>query len=85
MGGLVAGGVDIEALLHLLAEVPVDGAGLVVHLDLSEARHPKEQVLIVDETLVVWETLVVVPHLPVHAIEERSLCELSARKLEAFC
>ena len=80
MDGLVAGGVDTEALLHLLAEVPVDGARLVVHLHLPEARHPEEQVLIVDETLVLWETLVVVPHLPVHAIEERPLCEL----LEAF-
>ena len=63
----------------------MNDAGLVVHLHLSETRHPEEQVLIVDETLVVWETLVVVPHLPVHAIQERPLCELLARKLEAFC
>lgn len=75
-GVLVCWGVHIVAFLNLISQVFMDGAGLVADFDLPEPWHPKEEVLIVDEALILWQTFVVVPHLPVHAIEERPLCEL---------
>ena len=75
-GVLVGWGVHVVAVLDLVSQVLVDGAGLVADFDLSEARHPQEEILIVDETVIVWQTLVVVPHFPVHAVEEWPLCEL---------
>ena len=75
-GVLVGWGVHVVAVLNLISQIFVDGAGLIVDFDLSETWHPKEEVLVVDETLILWQALVVVPHLPVHAIEERPLCEL---------
>lgn len=57
----------------------MNGAGLIADFDLPEARHPEEEVLVVDKTLILWQAFVVVPHLPVHAIEEGSLCELSVQ------
>lgn len=47
-----------------------------MYSDLSKAWHAKEEVLIVDEALVLWQVLVVVPHLPIHAIDKGSLCKL---------
>lgn len=73
---LVGRGVHVVAVLNLASQIFVDGAGLVADFNLSEPWHSEEQVLIVDETLILWQALVVVPHLPVHAFEERSLCEL---------
>lgn len=64
------------AVLDFISKVLVDGAGLIVHFDLPQAGHPKEEVLVVDETLILGQVFIIVPHLPVHAIEERSLCEL---------
>lgn len=62
----------------------MDGAGLIVDFDLSKAWHPKEEILVVDETLILRQTLVVVPHLPVHAVEERPLCELQVKESQDF-
>lgn len=73
---LVCWSVHVVAVLNLVSQVFMDRAGLIADFDLSEPWHSKEQVLIVDETCVLWQALVVVPHLPVHAIEERSLCKL---------
>lgn len=75
-GVLVGWGVHAVAFLHLVSQVFVDGAGLVADFDLPEPRHTEEEILVVDEALVLWQALVVVPHLPVHAVEERPLCEL---------
>ncbi len=75
-GVLVGWGVHVVAVLNLVSQVFVDGAGLIADFDLPQPGHPEEEVLVVDETLILWQALVVVPHLPVHAIEERSLCEL---------
>ena len=73
---LVTVGVHVVAAVDLVSQVLVHGAGLVVNFDLSQARHPQQQVLVVDEAVVLWQALVVVPHLPVHATEEGPLCEL---------
>lgn len=73
---LVGWGVHVVAVLNLVSQIFMDVAGLITDFDLPEPWHPKEEVLVVDETLILREVLVVVPHLPVHAIEERSLCEL---------
>lgn len=73
---LVGWGVYVVAVLDLVSQIFVDGTGLVADFDLSEPGHSKEDVLVVNETLILWQALVVVPHLPVHPIEERSLCEL---------
>lgn len=75
-GVLVGWGVHVVAVLNLVSQVLMDGAGLIADFDLPEPWHPEEEVLVVDETLILWEALVVVPYLPVHAIEERPLCEL---------
>lgn len=75
-GVLVGRGVHVVAVLDLVSQVFMDGTGFVADFDLPEPRHSEEEVLVVDETLILWQALVVVPHLPVHAIEERSLCEL---------
>lgn len=76
-GGVLAGWrVHAVALVHLIPQVLVDGAGLVAHFELPQPRHAEEKVLVVDEALILRQALVVVPHLPVHAVEEGPLCEL---------
>lgn len=78
---LVARGVDIVAVLNLVSQVFVDRAGLVVNFDLPEAGHAQEEVLVVDETLVLRQALVIVPNLPIHAVEERPLGELQGQDI----
>lgn len=73
---LIGRSVHVVAVLNLISQIFVDVAGVIADFDLSEAWHSKEEVLVVDETLILWQAFVVVPHLPVHAIEERPLCEL---------
>lgn len=75
---LVGWGVHAVAVLDLISQIFVDGAGLIVDFDLPKAWNAKEEVLVVYETLILWQGLVVVPHLPIHAIEKGSLCELQA-------
>lgn len=75
-GVLIRWGVHVIAFLNLFSQIFVDGAGLVSDFELPEPWHPKEEVLIVDEALVLWQGFVVVPHLPVHAIYEGTLREL---------
>lgn len=76
-GGVFVGWrVHVVTVLNLISQIFVDGAGLVADFELSKSRHPKEKVFVVNETLILWQALVVVPHLPVHAIKERALCEL---------
>lgn len=75
-GVLVGRRVRAIALVHLIPQVLVDGAGLVAHFDLPQPRHAEKEVLVVDEALILRQALVVVPHLPVHAVEEGPLCEL---------
>lgn len=83
-GVLIRWGVHIVAFLNLFSQIFVDGAGLVADFDLPEPRHPKEEVLIVDEALIFWQAFVVVPHLPVHAIYERTFCELETQRSQHF-
>lgn len=73
---LVGWSVHAVAVLDFISQILRDGAGLIVYSDLSKAWHAKEEVLIVDEALVLWQVLVVVPHLPIHAIDKGSLCKL---------
>lgn len=73
---LIGRGVHVVAVQNLVSQIFVDGAGLVSDLQLPEPWHPEEEVLIVDETLILRQALVVVPNLPVHAVEKRSFCEL---------
>lgn len=76
-GGVLAGWrVHAVALVHLVPQVLVDGAGLVAHFDLPQSWHAEEKVLVVDEALILRQALAVVPHLPVHPVEEGPLCEL---------
>lgn len=75
-GVLIGWGVHVVAVLDLVPQIFMDGTGLIPHFDLPKPRHPKKEVLIVDETLILWKALVVVPYLPVHAAEKRPLCEL---------
>lgn len=75
---LIRRGVEVVAFQNFSLQVLVDGAGLVANFDLPQPRYPKEEVLIVDEALILRQALVVVPYFPVHAIEERPLCELQS-------
>lgn len=75
-GVLVAWSINVEAVVDFIPQILVDGAGLVADFDLPEPRHPEQEILIVDETLILWQALVVVPNLPVHAIKEGPLSEL---------
>lgn len=75
-GVFITGGVYAIATLNFIPEIFVDGAGLVVDFELAESWHAEEEVLIVDETLVLWQALVVVPHLPIHTTEKGPLSEL---------
>lgn len=54
----------------------MDRAGLIVHFDLPQPWHAEEKVLVVDEALILRQALAVVPHFPVHAVEEGPFCEL---------
>lgn len=79
---LIAWSINVKAVGDFIPQIFVDGAGLVADFDLPEPRHPEEEILIVDETLILWQALVVVPDLPVHAVKEGPLSELqSAEKL----
>lgn len=70
----------------------MDKTGLIAYFELPETWDAQQEVLVVDQTLVFWEALVVVPELPVHAIKKRAFCELqimfsltSVMQLELIC
>lgn len=58
----------------------MDGAGLIADFDLPQPRHPKEEVLVEDEALILWQAFVVVPYFPVHAVQEGPLGELQSER-----
>lgn len=79
-GSVLTGwGVEVVAFENFALEILVDGTGLIADFDLSQPWYPKEEILIVDEALILWQAFVVVPHFPVHAVEERPLCELQSK------
>lgn len=73
---LVGRRIDIVAVVNFVPQVLVDRTGLIAHFELPETWDAQQEVLVVDQTLVFWETLVVVPKLPVHAIKKGAFCEL---------
>lgn len=83
-GVLIRWGVEVVAFQNFALQVLVDRAGLVANFDLPQPWHPKEEVLIVDEALILHQAFVVVPYFPVHAIEERPFCELQSKQ-RYFC
>lgn len=89
---LIGRRIDIVAVVNLIPQVFVDRTGLIAHFELPETWDSQQEVLVVDQTLVFWEALVVVPDLPVHAIKKRAFCELqimfslkSVMQLELIC
>ena len=68
--------VHAVTFLDLVPQVFMDSTRFISNFDLVKTWNPQQEVFVVNEALVLLKGLVVIPHLPIHAIEKGPFCKL---------